>query len=344
MERTGPVAVDGGKGGHPPAAAVRRALLAGSTLLGLSLSFCYGTRSDGCAAVTVFPVWLWLVPGLFLLGLGWSRSTRRASTAVGILWLLYALIFSDEPAGLFRTRAWPAAGWEAARTRGKALRVVTLNCAGGMPEAAAEVTHYSPDIILLQESPDRREVEQLARQLFGTSAGVLAGPDASIIARGSLLPRPLPPVLRSYFVQASVRLSTGIKVEVISLRLAPGIVREDLWSPDCWREQTANRRARREQLRAVARQIDRLARETPLIFGGDFNAPAGDAVFRLLQPDLRDSFREGGTGWGNTIVNDMPVHRIDQVWISPAFRTAAVVARKTRHSDHRLVVCDLWVR
>jgi hypothetical protein len=40
----------------------------------------------------------------------------------------------------------------------------------------------------------------------------------------------------------------------------------------------------------------------------------------------------------------MPVHRIDQVWISSAFRTAAVVARKTRQSDHRLVVCDLWVR
>jgi endonuclease/exonuclease/phosphatase (EEP) superfamily protein YafD len=147
-----------------------------------------------------------------------------------------------------------------------------------------------------------------------------------------------------YFVQARVSLSSRLEVEVISLRLAPGIVRGDLWSLDCWREQTANRQARREQLRAVARQVGALPRGTSVILGGDFNAPAGDAVFRLLRPTLRDSFREAGTGWGDTIVNDMPVHRIDQVWISSAFRAAGVVARKTRHSDHRLVVCDLWVR
>lgn len=224
------------------------------------------------------------------------------------------------------------------------MRVVSLNCAGGLPEVAAEVAAYEPDIVLLQESPGRRDVERLAAWLFGADAGMLAGPDGSILARGRLTPKPLSPLLRTTFVQARVRLTSGIEAEVISLRLAPAIVREDLWSPECWREQTANRQVRREQLRAVAGQIAALPRETPLIVGGDFNAPAGDAVFRLLQPRLRDAFREGGTGWGNTIMNDLPVHRIDQVWISPAFRATAVVARKTRHSDHRLVVCDLWVR
>jgi vancomycin resistance protein VanJ len=322
----------------------RCVILAASALLCLALSLCYASRHDGCAAVTVFPVWLWLVPGLFLAALGWSRASRRLVAGVVALWLLYLLAFADEPAGLLRRRAWPAPGWEAYRKRGEALRVVSLNCGGGLPEAAAEVVVYEPDIVLLQESPGRRDVQRLARQLYGAEAGALAGPDGSILVRGRLTPRPLPPLLRSYFVQAHVRLTTGIEVEVFSLRLAPALVREDLWSPDCWREQTANRRGRRGQLRDIARQIDALPGGTPLIVGGDFNAPAGDAVFQLLQPRLRDAFREGGTGWANTIMNDLPVHRIDQVWTSDHFRAAAVVARPTRHSDHRLVVCDLVLR
>lgn len=119
--------------------------------------------------------------------------------------------------------------------------------------------------------------------------------------------------------------------------------RSDRWRPDCWREQTANRRLRREELREVAKQIAAQPRATPLLLGGDFNAPAGDAIFRLLQPRPRDTFREAGLSWGDTILNELPLQRIDQVWISDSFRPAAVVARKTQSSDHRLVVCDLFL-
>ena len=78
-----------------------------------------------------------------------------------------------------------------------------------------------------------------------------------------------------------------------------------------------------------------------MIVGGDFNAPQGDAVFRLLRPKLHDAFAEGGRGWGNTILNDVPVLRIDQFWVSETFRSDSVVARGTRNSDHRMVICDL---
>ncbi|MEN6581066.1 MAG: hypothetical protein ABFD54_01285 [Armatimonadota bacterium] len=46
-------------------------------------------------------------------------------------------------------------------------------------------------------------------------------------------------------------------------------------------------------------------------------------------------------GWGNTVLNDFPVQRIDQVWLSDGLRAISVRAHKTRHSDHRLVVCDV---
>jgi hypothetical protein len=81
-----------------------------------------------------------------------------------------------------------------------------------------------------------------------------------------------------------------------------------------------------------------------VVLGGDFNAPQGDAVFRCLTPRLHDAFREGGRGWGDTITNDVPFLRIDQVWVSRVFRAVSVVTRRTRHSDHRFVVCDLTIR
>ena len=61
----------------------------------------------------------------------------------------------------------------------------------------------------------------------------------------------------------------------------------------------------------------------------------------VLTPRMHDTFREGGRGWGDTVINEFPFLRIDQVWVSGAFQAVNVVARKTRRSDHRMVVCDL---
>jgi endonuclease/exonuclease/phosphatase (EEP) superfamily protein YafD len=112
-------------------------------------------------------------------------------------------------------------------------------------------------------------------------------------------------------VQARVFLKSGLEVEVFSLRLVPAVLRLDLWSPDCWREQTRNRRQRRVQLAAIGGRVASLPRHLPVILGGDFNAPQGDAAFRPLTPWLHDAFREGGRGWGDTITNESPFLRID---------------------------------
>lgn len=314
----------------------RAVMLSLSVLLCVAVSFCYWLRPDSCAAVTVLPTWVWLALGLVLTGLGWNRTGKRSFTVVAFLWLLFLLVFVEEARSLIRFRRL--------RRDGNALRVVSLNCAGGSKDAAAEVEQYRPDIVLLQESPSRNEVKDLARQLFKEDAGFVWGVDASIIARGKVVPVDLPVRLRTDFVQARVQLTSGVELEVISLRLLPGVVRMDLWSRSCWQAHAEHRRAQREQLQAVAQQIDAVPHTTPLIVSGDFNAPAGDAIFRLLQPRLHDAFKEGGTGWGNTILNDTPVLRIDQIWVSERFRAMAVVARRTKHSDHRMVVCDLVVK
>lgn len=317
-------------------------LLALSALLCIALMVCYWFQPDICTAVTVFPVWLWFFLALPWTLLGLSRTTKRQFVAVAVLWLLYLTLFCEELRSLLRFRHISTGEWQSLRRQGKALRIVSLNCAGGSEQAADEVLKMQPDIVLLQESPSRQAVEQLAYKLFGKDASVLWGVDASIMARGTIVPVDLPSLLDGFCVHGSIRLTSGLQADVVSIRLLPNLVRMDLWSPNCWRAYKENRQARREQLRAVMQHLDEtVSHDTPLIVGGDFNAPQCDAIFRLMRPRLHDAFAEGGIGWGNTMLNELPVVRIDQIWVSKHFRAVAVIAVKTLHSDHRMVVCDL---
>src|SRR5947208_3660252 len=65
-------------------------------------SLCCGLRPDAFAAVTIFPAWIWIVPGLLLAALGLSRKRKRPALGVGLLWLLFLVLFAEEPASLAR--------------------------------------------------------------------------------------------------------------------------------------------------------------------------------------------------------------------------------------------------
>ncbi len=307
-------------------------------------SFCYLTRSDAVAAVTYLPSWGWAVIGLRLALAGVTKAAKRAGGILGGLWLLYLVEFADEIPPLLRFRSWPDPGWRAAHESGRAIRVVSLNCAGGLEEAAEEVIPFHPDIVLLQETPDRKALERLTRKLFGKEGSFAWGYDPSLLARGTMKPAPQETSRGVNGIQAEVKLSNGIRLTAVSLRLWTPSVRVDFWNPACWREQAENHRQQREQLQAVLAPLQQVPNAMPVLIGGDFNTPARDSHFRLLRPRFRDAFREGGFGWGNTILNDIPLQRIDQLWINEQFQAVSVFARKTRNSDHRMVVCDLLVK
>jgi endonuclease/exonuclease/phosphatase (EEP) superfamily protein YafD len=91
-------------------------------------------------------------------------------------------------------------------------------------------------------------------------------------------------------------------------------------------------------------QVTIATQNSPTILGGDFNASARDAIFEILKPDLRDGWPIAGRGWGKTIVNNAPVHRIDQIWISPQFTPESVTAQPSNGSDHRMVIGDYWLK
>lgn len=319
---------------------IRRFLLAASLLLVAFVAWSYYSRADALAAVTVFPIWAWLIPGGLLAALGWKGSYRRCKAVVALGWIAVLTMFADEPLAVVHRAAPPTAG-DSEHPSAPNLRVISLNCNGGNLAAVRELGVYQPDVLLLQESPSRSRLEAAAREFFGETGSVLWSADASILARGRLTARPLPPNAAARAVWARLELAQGREVEVVSLRLEPGLVRCDLWSPDCWSAQTANRRARRQQLATVLALTEKESLHGPLIIGGDFNAPAGDAVFHLLSPVAHDAFADAGRGWGNTIVNQFPVLRIDQIWIGGGLLANDVHAVAMRYSDHRAVVCDL---
>ena len=323
----------------------RRGLL-GISLVSLALlTLCYWAKFDACAVVTLVPGWWWALPGIALAGWACWRSARRIGLLAGGLWIAFAVLAADTPVSVLRGFVHPR---PSADRPGGVIRVVTLNCAS---HTADEIEALAPDIVLLQESPGKRQVEELAERLFHEEAGVLWGADTSLIARGTIVPGKTPKTARGgfsenrigAFVQARVRLPGNLEVHVVSLRLRPAPLRDDLWNPACWKQHADYRRQRRKQLQVIVRELAGLQSNVPIICGGDFNAPPSDAVFALLRPKLSDAFSDRGLGWGATLTNDWPIWRFDQVWHSEHFRTAAAVAAKTRHSDHRMVVCDLLI-
>lgn len=293
-----------------------------------ALCAAYAFKPDGAAALTIFPAWTWLplgiLPALFRL-----RRDRRGALVLLAVWVVYGLAFSEEWTSLRRF------GRTEARIP-NTVRVVTLNCAGGSAEAAGEVAAFRPDIVLLQESPSGSEVEALAKKLFGPEGAMVKGPDASIVARGPVVPRKLPRGTAD-FVVADVSVG-GRPVRVVSLRLLPPVFRIDLFSPSSWQELAQNRQARRSE---IADLVAFLGGSAPTILGGDFNCQSGDRALDAMPVWLRDAFYEGGRGWGHSAVNDYPLARIDQIWVSPEWRVEQEFVQKTVFSDHRMVVCDL---
>lgn len=222
------------------------------------------------------------------------------------------------------------------------LRVVSLNCAGGSAAAAKEAGEQGADILLLQETPGPKEIVSVSGEIFGKDGGSAPGLDGSIIARGTVTPLPLEGKAGLDFTPAKVTLPSGRVLYVISLRLTPPVFRMDLWNPDCWRVQTRNRQIRREQMLGIANYLKTLPPDAVVLLGGDFNAPARDAIFRdLAARQLTDAFAASGRGWGDTIINDLPFHRIDQIWSDARYlRPLHATVRQTVNSDHRMLIVD----
>lgn len=299
----------------------------------LVLALAYTFRTDAFYAATIWPAFVWMIPGAMTLF--YRRPNKRSWSAWGpvLVWLASVLAFSEEPwmvlRGILPAPPRPASG----------VRVVTLNCASST-EAAAEVWQWKPDIVLFQESPSEDDLKVLAKKWFGASGSVLSGPDCSIVAKGQL-----EELGQSHFeinrAAARWRRPGYPPMTVVSLRMDPPTFRLDYFNPDCWRDYASDRHGRRHELAEIWKQTAALAGSDPILLGGDCNTPPDPGTFAPISGSLRDAFSVAGRGWPGTAHNTYAFARIDQVWVSKEFRPVCAWTKKTVYSDHRMAVFDL---
>ncbi len=312
-------------------------------ILFVEILICYLFKPDTCAALTFFPAWTWGLFGI-TLSMGCLLYKKYIHITLIICWLVFILIFAEEPRSLFRGLYVSNSKWESL-PENKRITIISLNCAGGNIEAFRETLSYNPDIILLQETPSsKEEIEFCVEEMFEGDVAIAYGPDATIIVRGQLEEISLPKPQNIFMTQAQVRLESGYKLEVNCIRLKPPMIDINILSRHSWIGHKKDRELRRKQIEQIVEQINQRPGHIPVILGGDFNVPADDGCLRALKPFLSDTFSQGGIGWGHTALNSVPLFRVDQIWASRDFKPVSVFARKAKHSDHRMVICYLEIK
>lgn len=144
-------------------------------------------------------------------------------------------------------------------------------------------------------------------------------------------------------IAARLELEPGTQIELVNVHLKRSVMRFDVWRREAWQEHTDLRIANRTRLKAILRSLPDSPVKRPRIIGGDFGTPYNDDIFRVLQREHKDAFRNVGTGWGNTYPAECPLLRIDQIWVGDELTPLTADALPAANSDHRQVRVTLRI-
>jgi len=323
----------------------------GWTLVGISLLlhiftvYCFSRQPDRFAAFTVMPIWLWGGIGLLLSTVAFYFLRASLSLIMTGVWAITLLIGADEARVLANLGKSPPLPGPAERFEGKkVIRVITMNCAFfkyGSP--AADIAAWQPDIVLLQDVFPY-QVRQIADTLYGGSGDYRTHRTNGVVTRWKILREIRDPTRRDE--QVTIDLPDGRQIEVVNVHLATAATDLRLWNKSAWVAHRNNRAHRLRELSLTRQVLEQTlpSPDTPILFGGDFNAPATDIVHRLLGRDFVDAFAAAGTGWGDTYQRRFPILRIDHIYATRHFVPVRCRAVTSKHSDHRMVVADFLMK
>lgn len=325
-------------------AALGRGTLTLFSAFGCFISIAYALQPDWLVPVTMVPAWLWLAPIVLILVLFWRSKLRNRWRLFFGISLLFTILFVEESRtltlGLLRSQAVTRNQTEKQHT----IRVLSFNCAGAAHARLNEILQYDADVILLQESPGNQAVQTLAKTAFGDGGQAIWNGDTSIVVRGKF--RILHQQVNKHFVAIEATLASEETLGIVSLRLSPPVFRLDFWTRNFWIEHAATREKHRDQIEEVMvalQQQNADFENQHWIIGGDFNSVAGDGAFSAIkQRGFVESFATAGLGYGATGSNNSPLFRIDQIWYR-GLTARSSTARKSKSSDHRIVVADLVI-
>ncbi len=322
----------------------------GALLLHIVIFISYARRWDKLAALTVFPFWAWGLLGLLMAGGAWIFTRQRFALGIAGLWLLTVLGFSDETRPLLRQfwKAAPEHGMPAAAPDGaKVRRIITLNCKVGFfnPASVREVIPWQPDVVLFQETAQPAVLRQVAQELYGGNPDdhAVGSWECGIISRGKLVRRGIGAL--PHMVSATIQFEDGSMLDVTSVHLHGAEKDVRLYKRETLYKHALNRVTHRNELQQLLTVQTMMNAQRPALIGGDFNAPAGDSIFRLLSTaGYTDAIAAAGTGWPDTYPNQSPMLRIDHLWGNARLIPIRACTVKTLHSDHRMVVGDFVMK
>jgi len=298
------------------------------------------------AAFTVFPIWVWGIIGLTLASIAFLFCKARFSLVLILVWTFTVLFMSDEAKSLGRIGIETIEAGPPPQFAGSSvLRVITLNCASHADPIEA-VKDYESDIVFLQEMPHAYHLKRLIDQLYDGHGDYRYDPSkrCAVIVRGKIVAESPVAKYRSQLV--TVEMPSGHRLQLMNVHLQSAATNLRLFSRDCWREHSHNRLRRQIELTYTLQLLKQRTGypRIPALIAGDFNAPANDAVYKLLEPEFKDAFNEAGSGWGNTYHRALPMLRIDHIYASDKFLPVRARAVGNSKSDHRMVVADFVFR
>lgn len=239
----------------------------------------------------------------------------------------------------------------ASRASGPTVRVMTCNIHHGSHGAvriAEAIRRLEPDVVCLQEAnalkPWKDPKPELLRSLRGWHSTTVS--DRQVV----LSRHPITSQRAHWFPCTNLREVTHAVISVDGLRL--NVLNAHFITSESGRSLSQSRGAVRAYVKEAAsarsRQYAGLTAiagglEGPLVIAGDFNTPPRGRLYRRFCRRFTDSFRAAGFGFGYTFRSDVPVERIDHIFVGEGLSVISCRASRVSMSDHRPVVADLAV-
>jgi hypothetical protein len=309
-------------------------------LLGyLAVAICLLNRWDAMVAVTLVPVWLWACAGAIIALVCWIICRGVVPGVLFCLFLITGIGFSEEAVGIVRELVISLKKAPAEAPAEKILRIVNVRC-GGEEASLRKAAESSPDVLIVQEAPDKTILEAVADQLYGVERSVTLVGKKAILGRGEALAvigAPDSPALH-----VRLKRPDGLVLDVSNLDLPGCAPSLGMWQPAVWSELITARIENRRLVRTHLGEHPINRQSIGRIIGGGFGTPPGDDVFRPLENSgMLDSYGEVGTGWGNTYPSDYPLLRLDQIWVSPNLQPRQSTTRLNTAGKNRIVVSEV---
>lgn len=334
---------------HPRRKAFGVALIVVALGFHLATMALYTRQPDMFAAFTLFPIWVWGGIGLLLSSMGFVFFRAPLSLFTSSVWAISILVMADEARPLGRIgHPSPEPGMPQRHDGRNVVRVVTINWSSSSANFSAGIESYQPDIIFVQEIPHPYQLRKMNASLYQGKGDYRYDADkrCGIIVRGEIEweNKNKNHVYRRQ--QVTALLPNGRRVELLNLHLQAAATDMRLWTRDCWRTHRDNRQKHRFELGFALDGLRGPSQTTnrPTIIAGDFNAPANDSIYRMLDDRFVDAFEVAGTGWGNTYHRRLPILRLDHIFVSREFKPVRATVVSIPESDHRMVVADLILK